>query len=114
MNKIILTTATVFVGAFILSGCASDGTGYRSVDPNTCITTPLISSGCTESQASVNRAKFFAQCKNMDGTPSMRTFPNASLGKEPILGVNCLMPDGTIRDLYGEKFKETTGKELIN
>jgi len=44
----------------------------------------------------------------------MRTFPNASLGKEPILGVNCLMPDGTIRDLYGEKFKETTGKELIN
>jgi hypothetical protein len=113
MNKIILTTATVFVGAFILSGCAADA-GYRTDDPNTCISTPLTVSGCTESQASVNRAKFFAQCKSMDGTPSMRIFPGAVLGKELILGVNCLMPDGTIRDLYGEKFKETTGKELNN
>jgi hypothetical protein len=113
MNRIFHTIATVLVGTSILSGCANDA-GYRSVDPSTCITTPLTNSGCTESQASLNRAKFFAQCKVMNGTPAMRTFPSTAIGKEPILGVNCLMPDGTIRDLYGEKFKETTGNELIN
>jgi hypothetical protein len=56
----------------------------------------------------LNRIVYLDTC---DGS---KKFQNAVLGKELILGVNCLMPDGKIRDFYGENFKETTGKELNN
>ena len=103
----------IFSAITLIGGCANDR-DYRIFDPNTCITTSLTNSGCTEAEASANRAKFFAQCKNLGGTPSMRTFPSTAISKPPILGVDCLMPDGQIRDLYGEKFKVDTGNDLLN
>ena len=108
-----LDLALICIVIILLSGCVNDGS-YRSFDPKTCITTPLTNSGCTEVEASTNRAKFFDQCKNLGGTPSMRTFPSNAIGKQPILGVDCLTPDGQIRDLYGEKFKVDTGNDLFN
>jgi len=103
----------IFIPLVFIFGCANDRE-YRLYNPKTCITTPLSSDGCSEEQASSNRARYFSACKNMGGTPSIRTLPSTALGKQPILGIDCLMPNGAIRDLYGEQFKKDTGEELSN
>ena len=53
----------------------------------------------------------FKQCKDYGGTPVLK-----KVGQEGVLtaiiGINCLMPDGSIKDIYGEKFEKDTGKKL--
>jgi hypothetical protein len=104
----------ILIPFVFIFGCANDRE-YRLYNPKTCITTLSSPDGCSEEQANLNRAKYFLNCKNTGGTPSLRTAPLTSLdGKQPILGINCLMPNGEIRDLYGEQFKKDTGEELSN
>lgn len=105
MKKLFFIASVV-----MLSGCAND-IEYRYIDPNSCISTRDISSSCTEDQAKMNRSKLFDQCKKLGGVPNIKQpFPQSQL----FLGVNCLMPDGSVRDLYGEKFKQDTGLDLYN
>jgi hypothetical protein len=47
----------------------------------------------------------------LGGTPALRNFGTAWT---LILGIDCLMPDGSIKDLYGEKFTKETGENLSN
>jgi hypothetical protein len=47
----------------------------------------------------------------MNGTPAIRAH-NPFVTR--IYGVDCLMPDGSIKDIYGEKFKRDTGLDLYN
>ena len=93
-----------------LFGCANDFE-YRFVNPETCIEVSKTPTTCTEDQAKANRAKLFAECKAMNGTPAIRAH-NPFVTR--IYGVDCLMPDGSIKDLYGEKFKRDTGQDLYN
>ena len=58
------------------------------------------------------RAKLFKQCKDLGGTPAIRSEENMLVYR--IFGVQCLMPDGSIKDIYGEKFKRDTGQDLFN
>lgn len=108
MRKLIFTG----IADVLLAGCANDTT-YRLEDPKTCIDArgnQFNSEGsCTTDQAKVNRAALFKQCKDLGGTPSMRQVIGAFIA---ILGVDCLMPDGEIKDIYGEKFEKDTGKKL--
>lgn len=90
----------------LLLGCANDGQ-YRTYDPSSCITTNSQLNSCTDEQASVNRSRLFQQCKELGGTPQMRLF-----AARAVVGANCLMPNGQIRDLYAEKFQRDTGREL--
>ena len=86
---------------------------YRLEDPKTCIDVRGNQSNsggsCTPDQVKVNRAALFKQCKDLGGTPSMRQMMGMFT---VILGVDCLMPDGEIKDIYGEKFEKDTGKQL--
>lgn len=97
---------TLLVFIPILISCVADA-GYRSTDPKTCITSTPLSNSCSEEEASLNRSKLFKQCKDLGGNPQLRLFHD-----KIILGINCLMPTGEIRDLYKEKFKQDTGKSL--
>jgi len=106
MNRLFLITT------LLLFGCVNDFS-YRFENPDTCITVSKYSSAsCTEDQAKVNRAKLFKQCKDLGGTPAIRSEENMLVYR--IFGVQCLMPDGSIKDIYGEKFKRDTGQDLFN
>ena len=94
----------------LISGCANDAT-YRMRDPKTCISTGV--NGCTERQASINRVVFFEQCKALNGTPSLK-YVDVNLAPTLVMGFNCLLPDGSVRDLYAEKFEKDTGKKVSN
>ena len=103
MKKILIVS---FI--FTLTGCAND-TAYRMRDKSTCISIGIA--GCTEKEASANRVVFYAQCKSLNGTPSLRVI---DLAPTLVTGFNCLLPDGSVRDLYAEKFEKDTGMKLSN
>jgi hypothetical protein len=95
-----------------LTGCVNDFS-YRFENPDTCITVSKYSStSCTEDQAKANRQKLFKQCNDLGGTPAIRSEESMLVSR--IYGVQCLMPDGGIKDIYGEKFKQDTGQDLFN
>jgi hypothetical protein len=100
----------LMIAMLSLAGCANDAT-YRMRDPKTCISTGV--NGCTEKQASANRVVFFEQCKALYGTPSLK-YVDVNLAPSLVMGFNCLMPDGSVRDLYAEKFEKDTGKKVSN
>lgn len=102
------------IAASLLTGCANDIT-YHFEDPKTCIETRgnQTNSGgsCTPDEAKVNRAYLFKQCKDSGGTPALRKIGTEGLFTV-IMGIDCLMPDGEIKDVYGEKFEKDTGQKL--
>jgi len=106
----IKKSALVLISVLLLA-CANDAT-YRMRDPKTCISTGG-SAGCSEKQASANRVVLFEQCKSLNGTPSLR-YIDANLAPTLVMGFNCLLPDGSVRDLYAEKFEKETGKKVFN
>lgn len=95
----------------LITGCANDAT-YRMRDPKTCISTGG-NNGCTEQQASKNRVLLIDQCKALNGTPSLRHI-DVNLAPTLVMGLDCLLPDGSVRDLYAEKFEKDTGKKVFN
>ena len=97
-----------FVFAIALVGCAND-TAYRMKDPATCIATNQFGESCTESQAAQNRAKYFQQCKEIGGTPQLK-----SQGLGLIHGIQCILPTGAVRDLYDEQFFKINGVHVKN
>lgn len=100
---------------FLLFGCANDIT-YRLEDPKTCIEVRgnQTNSGgsCTPDQAKVNRAYLFRECKDLGGTPALRKLGTEGLFTT-IMGIDCLMPDGSIKDVYGDKFEKDTGEKVF-
>ncbi len=97
---------------FQLVGCSAVYK-YRFENPNTCIDAKGNKSAeggsCTEEHARKNRAVFFKQCKDLNGTPSIYEIGEGTPVKS-IIGIKCLMPDGNVRDLYNEKME----KDLAN
>jgi hypothetical protein len=113
MKKLLLP---ILVICGFLFGCAND-LHYRVSDPNTCISTGGINEApregrCTTEQANANRAYLFNQCKDFGGTPVLKKVGNEGV-LTVIIGIDCLMPDGSIKDLYSEKFEKDTGKKLF-
>ncbi len=113
MKKLLLP---ILVICGLLVGCANDLL-YRVSDPNTCISTGGMNEApregrCTTEQANANRAYLFKQCKDFGGTPVLKKVGNEGV-LTVIIGIDCLMPDGSIKDIYGEKFEKDTGKKLL-
>ncbi len=111
MKKLLLP---ILVICGLLVGCANDLL-YRVSDPNTCISTGGMNEApregrCTTEQANANRAYLFKQCKDFGGTTVLKKVGEGVL--TVIIGIDCLMPDGSIKDVYGEKFEKDTGKKL--
>jgi len=111
MKKLLLP---ILVICGLLVGCANDF-HYRVSDPSTCISTGSMNEEpregrCTTDQANANRAYLFKQCKDFGGTTVLKKVGEGVL--TVIIGIDCLMPDGSIKDLYGEKFEKDTGKKL--
>ena len=96
------------IAIIFMAGCANDAV-YRMHDPKTCISTGI--NGCTDEQASKNRVELINQCKELNGTPSIKKIGEVIT---VIMGFECLMPDGSVRDLYAEKFEKETGKKVFN
>jgi hypothetical protein len=94
----------------LIASCANDA-NYRMRDPKTCISTSH--NGCTEAQASANRVSLIEECRALNGTPSIK-YVDVSLAPALVMGFQCLLPDGTVRDLYAEKFENDTGKKVSN
>ena len=108
MNIDVGFKVSAAVIVLFLNGCAND-TAYRLKDPATCIATNQFGESCTEAQASQNRAKFFQQCKEIGGTPQLK-----SQGLGLIHGIQCILPSGAVRDLYDEQYFKVYGVHVKN
>ncbi len=102
------------ISLFLFFGCANDLT-YHFEDPKSCIETRGSKTNdggsCTPDQAKVNRALLFKECKDLGGTPALRKAGTEGLFTV-IMGVDCLLPDGEVKDVYGDKFEKDTGQKL--